>query len=284
MEKKINYKDMLLESESGYMMPFPLGENEELQTTLGYGKQRNPMTGQDFIHNGVDFAAKDKPLYAIASGVVVGMGQEAIHGNYIVAKYGKYEVTYGHIAEAYTSYGTQIKAGQQIAQSGDFLHVGVRFNGEELDPMEFLSMIWANIQQLAAMGIKNQPTSEKLGDKTIKTAFDNDQNEILMMMMRWLPNYMNDLHNATYVPPQRFETSLRNIFTQAAAKNYFFEKIPNVGNPLGLTERSAPLAEKIQNLLIEDFLGYMVSHHSIYPSNWDEQQKKNFLTKLPVTD
>lgn len=50
--------------------------------------------------------------------------------------------------------------------------------------------------------------------------------------------------------------------------------MPDVGNPLGLSCRSAPLAEKIQNLLIEDFLGYMVSNHSIYPSNWDEQQKK----------
>lgn len=50
--------------------------------------------------------------------------------------------------------------------------------------------------------------------------------------------------------------------------------MPDVGNPLGLSSRSAPLAEKIQNLLIEDFLGYMVSNHSIYPSNWDEQQKK----------
>ena len=84
--------------------------------------------------------------------------------------------------------------------------------------------------------------------------------------------------------PSRFESSLRNIFTQAASKNYFFEKMPNVGNPLGLSNRSAPLADKIKNLLIEDFLGYMVSNHSIYPSAWDEQQKKNFLIKLPKTD
>lgn len=273
---KKNYKDMLLESGSGYMMPFPLDENEELQTTLGYGKQKNPMTGQDFTHSGVDFAAKDKPLYAIATGTIIGAGQEAVHGNYIVAKYGKYEVTYGHISEAYTPYGTQVKAGQQIAKSGDFLHIGVRFDGEELDPMEFLSMIWANIQQLAAMGIKNQPTAEKLGDKSIKTDYDKDQDEILMMMMRWLPNYMNDLRTGRYAPPQRTDTTLRNIFAKAAEKNYFFEKMPDVGNPLGLTGRSAPLAEKIQNLLIEDFLSYMVLRHDTFPSTWDSGQKKTF--------
>ena len=40
---KENFKDMLLESESGYMMPFALEEKEELPTTLGYGKQRHPI-------------------------------------------------------------------------------------------------------------------------------------------------------------------------------------------------------------------------------------------------
>lgn len=281
---KQNYKDMLLESESGYMMPFPLNEDEELPTTLGYGEQKNPLTGRLFNHKGVDFAVSDKPLYAIATGMVIGAGQETVHGNYIVSKYGKYEVMYGHISEAYTPYGTRIKAGQQIAKCGDFLHIGVRFNGEDIDPMEFLAMVWANIQQLAAMGIKNQPTAEKLGDRTIKTRFDEDQDEILMMMMRWLPSYMNDLRTGSYIPPRRFESTLRNIFTQAASKNYFFEKMPDVGNPLGLTGRSAPLAEKIQNLLLEDFLGYMVSRHSIFPSSWDDQQKKNFLIKQPKTD
>ena len=41
----MNYKDMLLESESGYMMPFELIEDEDLPTTLGYGKQKNPKNG-----------------------------------------------------------------------------------------------------------------------------------------------------------------------------------------------------------------------------------------------
>lgn len=73
MNKK-NYKDMLLESESGFMMPFSLLEDEELPITLGYGKQKNPATGEDFDHKGIDFAIQNKPLYAIASGIVIGMG------------------------------------------------------------------------------------------------------------------------------------------------------------------------------------------------------------------
>lgn len=48
-------------------------------------------------------------------------------------------------------------------------------------------MIWANIQQLAAMGINNAPTTEQLGSGKPKTLYDKEQDEILMMMMRWLP-------------------------------------------------------------------------------------------------
>lgn len=51
---KKNYKDMLLESGSGFMMPFPLRDDEELQTTLGFGLQRHPTGGQKFEHHGVD--------------------------------------------------------------------------------------------------------------------------------------------------------------------------------------------------------------------------------------
>ena len=59
-------------------------------------------------------------------------------------------------------------------------------------------MVYANIQELAAMGIKAMPTSEKLGNKNIKTNFDDSQDEILMMLVRWLPRYMNDLRTGVY--------------------------------------------------------------------------------------
>ena len=161
--------------------------------------------------------------------------------------------------------------------------MGVRFNGKDLDPENFLAMIWANIQQLAAMGITQQPTNEKLGSKKISTKYDNCQDEIMSLMLRWLPTYMNELRTQVYTPPKKMETSLKNILAQAADKNYFYESIPNLSNPLGLSERSAPLVEKIQEILIEDFLSFLAMRQGIYPSSWDETQKKNFLKKLPQT-
>lgn len=67
----MNTKDILLESASGFMMPFEASEEEEVQVSLGFGEQTHPMTGERFHHRGVDFAAHDLPLFALATGTVV---------------------------------------------------------------------------------------------------------------------------------------------------------------------------------------------------------------------
>lgn len=277
-----NTKEMLLESASGFAMPFLASEDEEVQVSLGYGEQVHPRTGEKFTHRGIDLICKDMPLFALASGVVVGAGTDAIHENYIVTRYGKYEVKYGHISEGYVNYGTSVRAGDQIAKSGDFLHLEVSFVGEPLNPMEFLGMIYGNMEQLASLGVKGHYRLANMGVKT-QTDYDADQDEIIQMMLRWLPDYMGALCQGTYTPPSRTEQSLRNIFAQSASKNYFFESIPSISNPLGLTGRGAPLASKVQNLLIGDFLNYMALRHNTYLSTWGDTQKKKFLSRQQPT-
>ena len=280
---KPNYKDMFLESASGFSMPFELKDEEELHVILPYGEQIHPKKGEKFFHAGVDLAVKDKDLWALASGSIIGAGENAIHDNYIVAKYGKYEVTYGHISEAYTPYGTTISAGDTIAKAGDFLHLGVKFEDKDLDPMEFLKIIWGNIQQLAVMGIQSKKTEDNIQGRKLHTQYDSHEEEILMMMLRWLPEYMNELRAGTYVPQMGMESTLRNIFAKAAQKDYFYEAIPSIGNPLGLGSRAVPLVEKVQNLLIQDFLTYMFARHSSLMPEMDEGQKKNFLKESHKT-
>jgi hypothetical protein len=103
------------------------------------------------------------------------------------------------------------------------------------------------------------------------------------MMQRWLGSYMYDIMQGTYVPPKRMESSLRNIFAQSADKNYFYEALPTIGNPLGLSSRGAPLAARFQNLLIADFLNYMAVCHHTYLSSWDDAQKKKPMSRQPPT-
>ena len=266
-------KDMLLESASGFFMPFPGDEEHDLDISLGYGEQVHPATGQKFNHSGIDILANHLPLFAIATGAVVGVGSDAVHENYIITRYGKYEVKYGHVSEAYCGYATRVKAGQQIAKSGGILHFEVRFDGHLIDPTDFLKMVYSNIMQLSVLGINNEAQFVDL-DVPIKTDYDADQNEILQLMLRWLPEYMNELRTGSYHTSDLVEAQLRNIFMQAAEKNYFFESIPTLSNPLGLSARSSLMAGKAQSLLIGDFLNFLGSRHNIFVSTWDDDKKK----------
>lgn len=277
-----NKETLFLESASGFMMPFESNDDASSVLTLGYGEQTHPYTGEKFNHSGIDFAVKEKPLFAIATGIVSGIGNDAVHDNYVNVRYGNYDVKYGHIKESYVNYGMAVQAGEQIAASGDFLHIGVKCKGVEMDPMEFLAMIYGNVLQLTAMGMKTRPVIENLG-VNVKTRYDKDMDDISEMMLRYLPSFFNDLMQGTYACSSRFEQSLRNIFAQVASKNYFFERVPYIGNPLGLSSRAEPLISKVQNLLIEEFLQYSALKKNAFIPSWGENEKKNYLSRLLPT-
>ena len=278
-DAKTANREKFLESPSGFMMPFSGNPTDDVEISLDYGTQIHPMTGVEFHHSGMDFVCPDKPLFAMASGTVVGLGNDPVHDNYINIRYGKYEVKYGHISEAYIPYGSPVTAGQQVAKSGQFLHLGVRFEGEEINPMDLLSIVYMNVIQLASMGIKGNPQLVDFGIP-VKTGYEKDEQHIVEMMLRYLPEYFSSITDGTYMPTSRFENQLRNVCGQAADRNYYFENVPTYGNPLGLSPRSAPLVGKLHSLLIGDFLAFMASRHQMYVPSWDEAQKKNLLNRF----
>lgn len=271
-------QEMILQSPSGYCMPFEERE-KDVELTLGYGKQKHPVTGQEFFHHGVDFNAPRYLLSAVATGTVSGMGTDSVHGAYQIIRYGDYEVTYGHLSNVFATYGKNVKAGQVVSVSGDLLHMEVKYKGEELNPIEFLTMIYGNIRSMERLnkpfGAEDFVTIE--GD--FHTRYDKDQEEIEQLLLRYFPSYMNDLKDGSYTLPSRTEQSLRNIMTLASMKNYFFELIPSAENPMGLGRRSIPLAEKVQNLLIEDFLSYLALNFGVFVSTWPDELKKKHTSR-----
>lgn len=104
--------------------------------------------------------------------------------------------------------------------------------------------------------------------------YDKDQKEVEDLMMRFYPSYMEDMLHGTYTVPKHTEQALRNIFTVSAMKEYFYETLPSMANPLGMGTRSIPLAEKVQNLLIGDFLNYLALRHQIFLSSLSTLEKK----------
>ena len=266
-------QDMMLQSDSGYCMPFE-EKGKDVEMSLGYGKQKHPKTGEMFFHHGVDFPVKHYLLSAVATGKVSGLGNDAVHGIYQVIRYGKYEVTYSHLSNVFANYAAEVKAGQVVAVSADMLHIEVKYNGEELNPLEFLTMIYGNLKALEQNGTPGAVPQFVTIDMDVHTMYDKDQKEIEDLMMRWFPDYMQDLSAGIYALPEHTELALRNMFTMSAMKNYFFETLPSMANPLGMGARSIPLAEKVQNLLIADFLNYMALRHQIFLSSMSQAVKK----------
>ena len=265
--------EMMLQSDSGYCMPFE-EKNKDVEMSLGYGKQKHPKTGEKFFHHGIDFDVKHYLLSAVATGKVSGLGNDAIHGIYQVIRYGNYEVTYSHLSNVFANYGQVVKAGQVVAVSADMLHMEVKYNGEEMNPLEFLTMIYGNLKTMEQQGQVGAVPQFVTIDMDVHTMYDKDQKEIEELMMRFFPDYMSDMSNGLYSIPEHTELALRNIFTMSAMKNYFYETLPSMANPLGMGARSIPLAEKVQNLLIADFLNYLALRHHVFLSTMSALEKK----------
>ena len=279
----MNYtQDMNLLSTSGYCMPFE-EKDRDVQLTLRYGKQKHPKTGESFFHHGIDFKTNNYFLAAVADGVVSGIGiDRKQYGLYVVIKYSKYEVTYSHMSNVFMQFGQQVKAGLAVGVSSDLLHMEVKYDGEEIDPVEFITMLYGNAKTWSEKG-KAQPEFVAI-DMDVNTDYDNDKDEIEKLMMRFFANYMNDLHEGLYNCPQRTEQSLRHLFSAAAMKDYFYESMPSMVNPLGIGRRSVPLVSKVQNLLIGDFLNYMALRHQIFLSTMTSLEKKKLKHKPFRTD
>jgi len=260
-------QEMNLQSESGYCMPFN-DRKEEVVLTRAYGKQEDGS-----FNHGIDLAADRYVLRAVADGIVTAIGTDREHGLYQTTRYGKYDVTYGGIRNAMVAFGKRVKAGSILSISGSTLHLEVRYDGTEIDPVEFLKMLFGNMKMSGTDS--GMPDFETL-DMDIPTDYDDNMEEIEDLMARFYPEYLMEVAGGLYSVPDKTEQSLRNIFSLSAARSYFYDAIPSMANPLGLTERSVPIAAKVQNLLIGDFLNYLALRHRIFLSAMDEAGKKSY--------
>lgn len=287
MEKTAYNPSMNLHSPSGYAMPFELPEPCPLVITLGYGEQEHPKTGEKFFHHGVDFkVAPQTWLKALATGIVSGIASNNRKGfsitvnyrNYAAGDNSSFDVTYSHIREAVGGFGRNVKAGENIAVCDGLLHVEVRFNGEEVNPLEFLTMVRDNLlmqEQKAMTG--NNPEVATL-DMPVSTPYDAQQPEIDQMYSRFFGRYMVDILSNRYRVPVSTEAALRNVLAEGATTGAYYEHAPSLLNPLGLGERSLGIISRVQTLLIHDFLNYLALIHSVFLSSMSEIEKKKLLT------
>ena len=112
-----------------------------------FGLRIDPISGQQAMHEGIDFLADvGAPIVAAAGGVVQFAGYHPQYGNMIDVEHGNDLVTrYAHASKLLVKEGDVIQRGRKIAEvgstgrsTGPHLHFEVRFKGAPQNPARFL--------------------------------------------------------------------------------------------------------------------------------------------------
>ena len=119
--------------------------------TSYYGTRLDPITGEERLHSGVDFAAPGgTPIWAAAAGTVIQAGWNSGYGYFTCLSHGTYEgqglsTCYAHQSSILVSSGQSVAAGAVIGRvgstgrsTGDHLHFEVRLAGSPTDPLPWL--------------------------------------------------------------------------------------------------------------------------------------------------
>ncbi len=112
-----------------------------------FGWRIDPFTGENAMHEGVDFVADvGTPIYASAGGVVAYASMNPSYGNMVEIDHGNEIVTrYGHCSKLLVRVGQVVRRGEKIAEvgstgrsTGNHLHFEVRYKGIAQNPVRFL--------------------------------------------------------------------------------------------------------------------------------------------------
>ena len=130
-------KDMLPNSS-----PVEAGYNSS-----SYGWRIDPFNGSKAFHEGLDFpAATGTIIHAAADGIVSMSEHSAAYGNIVKVEHGSgLETRYAHASKLLVKVGERVIKGQAVAlvgstgrSTGPHLHYEIRFNGNSLDPRQYL--------------------------------------------------------------------------------------------------------------------------------------------------
>jgi murein DD-endopeptidase MepM/ murein hydrolase activator NlpD len=115
--------------------------------TSGFGARKDPFTGEQEFHTGIDLAAdKGTPVHATADGIVESAGYNGSYGNSILLEHGfGISTRFGHLSRFSVVAGQHVKRGDVIGYVGatgratsPHLHYEILFNGTPTNPLRLL--------------------------------------------------------------------------------------------------------------------------------------------------
>lgn len=114
---------------------------KSIKVTSPYGYRRDPFTGKQSWHNGLDLRAKNEPAYAMMDGIVEKVGYDNRSGNYVTLKHGNYHVSYCHLSSIVVGRGENVYSGTIIGvtgssgrSTGEHLHLTCKKDGKSINP------------------------------------------------------------------------------------------------------------------------------------------------------
>mgnify|MGYP002626949398 CR=1 FL=1 len=118
--------------------------------SMAFGQNVHPITGQWYIHKGMDFSTyrSGDPVIATANGQVVTVGYDDSFGNYVIIKhkYGIY-TRYAHLSTTRVNKGDSVTQRQVIGTigntgvtTGPHLHYEVHIGSDVVDPAKYINI------------------------------------------------------------------------------------------------------------------------------------------------
>ncbi len=118
--------------------------------SMAFGQNRHPITGQWYIHTGIDLSTgrKGDPIMATADGQVIMVANDSGWGNYVLVKHKHgFFTRYAHLDSFRVTMGEQVQKGQVIGyigntgiSTGPHLHYEVHIGADVVDPMKYLNI------------------------------------------------------------------------------------------------------------------------------------------------
>lgn len=108
-----------------------------------YGYRKNPNTGNEELHRGVDIAVPTgTAVYAAHDGTVTTASYDSYYGNYVVIEKDGYTTKYAHMDSLNVSTGQTVAKGTVIGATGNtgssvgsHLHIECLYQGEYYNPL-----------------------------------------------------------------------------------------------------------------------------------------------------
>ena len=114
---------------------------KSIKITSPYGYRRDPFTGKQSWHNGLDLRAKNEPAYAMMDGIVEKVGYDNRSGNYVTLRHGKFYISYCHLSSIIVRKGESVFPGIIVGvtgntgrSTGSHLHLTCKKDGKSINP------------------------------------------------------------------------------------------------------------------------------------------------------